>query len=40
MALAAYEEDLPASTYPIMELAADHGRFGGGGLRKPEGASA
>jgi 2-polyprenyl-6-methoxyphenol hydroxylase-like FAD-dependent oxidoreductase len=39
-ALAAYEEDLRRSTYPIMELAADHGRFGGGGLRKPEGAPA
>ena len=22
-----------AATYPLMELAADHGRFGGGGLR-------
>lgn len=39
-ALAAYEEDLRAATYPIMELAADHGRFGGGGLRRPEGAPA
>jgi 2-polyprenyl-6-methoxyphenol hydroxylase-like FAD-dependent oxidoreductase len=43
-ALAAYEEDLRAATYPIMELAADHGRFGGGGLRgpqsEPEGARA
>ncbi|WP_445149875.1 FAD-dependent oxidoreductase [Baekduia sp. Peel2402] len=39
-ALAAYEEDMRTATYPIMELAADHGRFGGGGLRKPEGAPA
>jgi hypothetical protein len=23
------------ATYPIMELAADHNRFGGGGLRRP-----
>ncbi|HET6508967.1 MAG TPA: NAD(P)/FAD-dependent oxidoreductase [Baekduia sp.] len=39
-ALAAYEADMRAATYPIMELAADHGRFGGGGLRKPERAPA
>ena len=24
-----------SATYPLMELAADHGRFGGGGLRGP-----
>ena len=35
-ALAAYEEDMRRATYPIMELAADHGRFGGGGLRGPQ----
>lgn len=39
-ALAAYEDDLRAATYPLMELAADHGRFGGGGLRRPESAPA
>jgi 2-polyprenyl-6-methoxyphenol hydroxylase-like FAD-dependent oxidoreductase len=32
-AIAAYEDDMRAATYPLMELAADHGRFGGGGLR-------
>ena len=36
-AIAAYEEDMRAATYPIMELAADHSRFGGGGLRGPSG---
>ena len=35
-AIAAYEEDMRAATYPLMELAADHSRFGGGGLRHPE----
>ena len=35
-AIAAYEEDMRAATYPLMELASDHGRFGGGGLRRPE----
>jgi salicylate hydroxylase len=39
-AIASYEEDLRTATYPLMELAADHGRFGGGGLRKPEGSPA
>jgi 2-polyprenyl-6-methoxyphenol hydroxylase-like FAD-dependent oxidoreductase len=34
-AIAAYEEDMRNATYPIMELAADHDRFGGGGLRQP-----
>jgi salicylate hydroxylase len=32
-AIAAYEHEMRASTYPLMEIAADHGRFGGGGLR-------
>lgn len=32
-AIAAYEADMRSATYPLMELAADHGRFGGGGLR-------
>ncbi len=35
-AIAAYEEDMRAATYPLMELASDHGRFGGGGLRDAE----
>jgi 2-polyprenyl-6-methoxyphenol hydroxylase-like FAD-dependent oxidoreductase len=40
-AIGAYEDDMRAATYPVMELAADHGRFGGGGLRGPaEGAEA
>jgi salicylate hydroxylase len=34
-AIAGYEADMRAATYPLMELAADHGRFGGGGLRGP-----
>jgi salicylate hydroxylase len=34
-AIAAYEADMRAATYPLMELAADHDRFGGGGLRPP-----
>lgn len=33
-AVAAYEADMRAATYPLMELAADHGNFGGGGLRE------
>jgi salicylate hydroxylase len=33
-AIAAYEEDMRAATYPLMELAADHSQFGGGGLRR------
>jgi salicylate hydroxylase len=32
--IAEYEEDMRAATYPIMELAADHDRFGGGALRR------
>ncbi len=35
-AIAAYEDDMRAATYPLMELAADHARFGGGGLRRRE----
>jgi len=34
-AIAGYEADMRAATYPLMELAADHDRFGGGGLRGP-----
>jgi 2-polyprenyl-6-methoxyphenol hydroxylase-like FAD-dependent oxidoreductase len=33
-AITAYEEDMRQATYPLMELAADHDRFGGGGLRR------
>jgi hypothetical protein len=32
-AIGAYEQDMRQATYPLMELAADHDRFGGGGLR-------
>jgi salicylate hydroxylase len=39
-AIRAYEDDMRAATYPLMELAADHQRFGGGGLRRPGGAEA
>ena len=35
-AIGAYEEDMRAATYPLMELAADHSRFGGGALRRPD----
>ena len=31
-AIAAYEADMRAATFPLMEVAADHGNFGGGGL--------
>jgi 2-polyprenyl-6-methoxyphenol hydroxylase-like FAD-dependent oxidoreductase len=34
-AIADYEADMRAATYPLMQLASDHGRFGGGGLRGP-----
>ncbi|HEX4010999.1 MAG TPA: NAD(P)/FAD-dependent oxidoreductase [Solirubrobacteraceae bacterium] len=34
-AIAGYEDDMRTATYPLMELAADHDRFGGGGLRGP-----
>ena len=34
-AIAAYESDMRATTYPLMELASDHSNFGGGGLREP-----
>lgn len=33
-AIAAYEQDMREATYWLMELAADHDRFGGGGLRQ------
>jgi 2-polyprenyl-6-methoxyphenol hydroxylase-like FAD-dependent oxidoreductase len=35
-AIAAYEDDMRTATYPLMELAADHERFGGGGLRRDQ----
>ena len=35
-AIGAYESDMREATYPLMELASDHNRFGGGGLRRPE----
>ena len=35
-AIGAYEADMRAFAYPIMEMSADHDRFGGGGLRKKE----
>jgi 2-polyprenyl-6-methoxyphenol hydroxylase-like FAD-dependent oxidoreductase len=35
-AIAAYEDDMRAFAYPIMEMSADHDRFGGGGLRQKE----
>ena len=38
--LHAYEQDMRAATYPLMELAADHDRFGGGALRDAEEAPA
>jgi len=39
-AIAAYEKDMREATYPLMELAADHDRFGGGGLRSEDPAGA
>ena len=30
-----YEDDMRAATYPLMDMASDHNRFGGGGLRGP-----
>jgi 2-polyprenyl-6-methoxyphenol hydroxylase-like FAD-dependent oxidoreductase len=33
-AIAAYEEQMREYVYPIMEMSADHDRFGGGGLRR------
>jgi 2-polyprenyl-6-methoxyphenol hydroxylase-like FAD-dependent oxidoreductase len=41
-AIGSYEEDMRGATYWLMELAADHDRFGGGGLRRdaPDPASA
>ena len=38
-AIAAYEQDMREATYWLMELAADHDRFGGGGLRADAPAS-
>jgi 2-polyprenyl-6-methoxyphenol hydroxylase-like FAD-dependent oxidoreductase len=35
-AIAAYEQDMRDATYWLMELAGDHDRFGGGGLRRDE----
>ncbi len=35
-AVGAYEEDMRAFAYPVMEMSADHDRFGGGGLRQRE----
>jgi 2-polyprenyl-6-methoxyphenol hydroxylase-like FAD-dependent oxidoreductase len=35
-AIGAYEEDMRAFAYPVMEISADHDRFGGGGLREPD----
>jgi 2-polyprenyl-6-methoxyphenol hydroxylase-like FAD-dependent oxidoreductase len=35
-AIGAYEADMRAFAYPIMEMSADHDRFGGGGLRQKE----
>ncbi|HEY2319935.1 MAG TPA: NAD(P)/FAD-dependent oxidoreductase [Solirubrobacteraceae bacterium] len=35
-AVAAYEEAMREYVYPIMEMSADHDRFGGGGLRREE----
>jgi salicylate hydroxylase len=35
-AIGAYEEDMRGFAYPIMEISADHDRFGGGGLREKE----
>jgi salicylate hydroxylase len=34
-AIGRYEDDMRAFAYPVMELSADHDRFGGGGLRGP-----
>jgi salicylate hydroxylase len=36
-AISDYEADMRAATYPLMELAADHSNFGGGGLRDAPG---
>jgi 2-polyprenyl-6-methoxyphenol hydroxylase-like FAD-dependent oxidoreductase len=35
-AVGAYEADMRAFAYPVMEMSADHDRFGGGGLRQKE----
>jgi 2-polyprenyl-6-methoxyphenol hydroxylase-like FAD-dependent oxidoreductase len=33
-AISDYEEQMREYVYPIMEMSADHDRFGGGGLRR------
>jgi hypothetical protein len=33
-AIAGYEDAMREYVYPIMEMSADHDRFGGGGLRR------
>jgi salicylate hydroxylase len=35
-AIGEYEQEMREFAYPIMEMSADHDRFGGGGLRKPD----
>jgi salicylate hydroxylase len=35
-AIGEYEHEMREFAYPIMEMSADHDRFGGGGLRKPD----
>jgi salicylate hydroxylase len=35
-AIGAYEDEMRTFAYPIMQMSADHDRFGGGGLRKAE----
>ena len=39
-AISDYEGDMRQATYPLMDLAADHDRFGGGGLRSEHAAEA
>jgi 2-polyprenyl-6-methoxyphenol hydroxylase-like FAD-dependent oxidoreductase len=35
-AIGAYEAEMRGYVYPIMEMAADHSNYGGGGLAKAE----
>jgi 2-polyprenyl-6-methoxyphenol hydroxylase-like FAD-dependent oxidoreductase len=35
-AIGEYEQEMRGFAYPIMEMSADHDRFGGGGLRQPD----
>jgi 2-polyprenyl-6-methoxyphenol hydroxylase-like FAD-dependent oxidoreductase len=35
-AIGDYEHEMREFAYPIMEMSADHDRFGGGGLRQPD----